>query len=107
MNAPAVVGTGQQPLENLWLIGGLFDSGAIKTSLIVLLVITGGVAAGLAYLFARTRFGLGVVAATSDNQVARILGVPVRQVYRFTWGIGGALAGVAAAVVACVGAVLC
>jgi branched-chain amino acid transport system permease protein len=51
----------------------------------------------LALFFSRTRFGRGVVAATSDNTVARLLGIPVRKVYRFTWAVGGALSGLTAA----------
>lgn len=77
-------------------IGGVL----LPSGRIVALVATGVIAGALWYFFNRTKFGLGVVAATSDNQVARILGIPVRKVYRFTWGVGGALAGLAAALVA-------
>jgi len=33
----------------------------------------------------RTKFGLAVVATTGRSAVARLLGVPVNQVYRFAW----------------------
>lgn len=64
------------------------------------MLLTVAVGVGLALFFKRTKFGLAVVAATSDNTVAKILGIPVRQVARFTWGVGGALAGMAAALIA-------
>ena len=64
---------------------------------ILAFVLTGLVGFGLYVFFQRTRFGQGVVAATSDNTVARLLGVPVRKVYRFTWAVGGALSGLTAA----------
>ncbi|HVE99000.1 MAG TPA: branched-chain amino acid ABC transporter permease [Mycobacteriales bacterium] len=51
------------------------------------------------YLFlSRTKFGLATRAATSDPTVARLLGVRVNSVYLFAWGVGGALSGLAAAV---------
>jgi branched-chain amino acid transport system permease protein len=45
----------------------------------------------------RTKFGLAVLATTGDPVVARVLGVPVNRVYRFTWVAAGLLAGLAAA----------
>lgn len=90
INVPAVVGTGSVDL---------FGAN-INMSLIIAAVVTGAVGAGLAYFFNRTKFGLGVVAATSDNTVARILGIPVNKVYMFTWGVGGALSGLAAGLIA-------
>ena len=56
-----------------------------------------GVAAVAWWFFSRTRFGLGVLATAGDPGVASILGVPILRVYRFVWIIGGALAGLAAA----------
>ncbi|HEX9767386.1 MAG TPA: branched-chain amino acid ABC transporter permease [Nitriliruptorales bacterium] len=79
-----------------WTVGGVI----LPAGRIVALVATAAIAGALWWFFNRTKFGLGVVAATSDNQVARILGIPVRKVYRFTWGVGGALAGLTAALVA-------
>lgn len=55
--------------------------------------------AGALFLFlTRTKFGLATRAATSDPTVARLLGVKVNSVYRFAWGVGGALSGLTAAV---------
>lgn len=96
ISAPSAVGRGQLSLGDLPLVGGLFQGGALTASLLVAVVMTAAIGFALFVFFNRTRFGLGVVAATSDNTVARILGIPVVKVYRFTWGIGGALAGLAA-----------
>ncbi len=96
ISAPSAVGRGQLGLDDIPLIGGIFNGGALTSSLMVAVVLTAGIGFALFTFFNKTRFGLGVVAATSDNTVARILGIPVVKVYRFTWGIGGALAGLAA-----------
>lgn len=58
------------------------------------------VAFGLYLFFTRTKFGLAVVATTGDPTVARLLGVPVNQVYRFAWVTAGVLSGLAAALLA-------
>ena len=63
-------------------------------------VLAAGVAWALYIFFTRTKFGLAVQATTSDPVVARILGVPVNDVYRFAWVAAGALSGVAAALLA-------
>ncbi|MBI4728526.1 MAG: branched-chain amino acid ABC transporter permease [Acidobacteria bacterium] len=62
------------------------------------LALAGATALGLYLFFSRTRFGLAVLAATADPNVARVLGVPVARVYRFSWAIGGILSGLAAAI---------
>jgi branched-chain amino acid transport system permease protein len=90
INVPPVVGTGAIDI---------FGAN-INNSLMAAAIVTAIVGAGLAYFFNKTKFGLGVVAATSDNTVARILGIPVNKVYMFTWGVGGALSGLAAGLIA-------
>jgi branched-chain amino acid transport system permease protein len=58
-------------------------------------------AAGALYVFfKRSKFGLAVLATASNPNVAGVLGVPVNQVYRFAWVLGGALSGLAAALLA-------
>jgi branched-chain amino acid transport system permease protein len=75
--------------------------GATLTSeRVIALLAAAAVALGLWLFFDRTRFGLAVRATTDDAGVARLLGVPVNQVYRFAWVLGGALAGLAAALLA-------
>ena len=88
--APSPVGS--------WRIGVF---GATLTSeRVIALLAAAGVAVALYLFLGRTRFGLAVRATTDDGDVARLLGVPVRQVYRFAWVLGGALAGLAAALLA-------
>lgn len=77
-----------------------FGGASLVAGRVIAMIATAAIAVGLYAFFTRTKFGLGVVAATSDGTVARILGIPVKKVYRFTWGVGGALSGLAAALVA-------
>lgn len=67
---------------------------------LVALALAGATAVGIAQFFQRTKFGLAVRATTSDPGVAKLLGVPVNQVYRFAWVVGGVLSGLAAALLA-------
>jgi branched-chain amino acid transport system permease protein len=67
---------------------------------IVALVMAGAVATAVYLFFTRSKFGLAVLATTGDPTVARLLGVPVNQVYRFAWVAGGALSGLAAGLLA-------
>jgi branched-chain amino acid transport system permease protein len=67
---------------------------------VIALVVAAAVATALFVFFRRSKFGLAVLATASDPSVARVLGVPVNQVYRFAWVVGGALSGVAAALLA-------
>jgi branched-chain amino acid transport system permease protein len=72
----------------------------LSASRVVGIGLAAAVAGALYLFFSRTRFGLAVLATTSDPTVARVLGVPVNQVYRFAWVAAGALSGVAAALLA-------
>jgi branched-chain amino acid transport system permease protein len=67
---------------------------------IVALVMAAAVASAVYLFLTRTKFGLAVQATTGDPTVARLLGVPVDQVYRFAWIAGGALSGLAAGLLA-------
>jgi branched-chain amino acid transport system permease protein len=67
---------------------------------VVALLIAAAVAGALYVFFKRSKFGLAVLATAGDPTVARVLGVPVNQVYRFAWVTGGALSGLAAALLA-------
>ncbi len=93
-----IFGTAQQnapPAVGEWRLRVL--GATLVSSRVVAIVVAAVVAAALYVFFSRTKFGLGVLATTSDPTVARVLGVPVNQVYRFAWVASGALAGVAAA----------
>lgn len=63
---------------------------------VVAIILAGATALAMYLFFARTRFGLAVLAATADPNVARVLGVPVARVYEFSWVLGGVLSGLAA-----------
>ncbi|MBW3615497.1 MAG: branched-chain amino acid ABC transporter permease [Actinobacteria bacterium] len=93
-----IFGTAQQnapPAVGEWRVRVL--GATLVSSRVVAVVVTVLVAGALYVFFSRTKFGLAVLATTSDPIVARVLGVPVNQVYRFAWVAGCALAGVAAA----------
>ena len=51
---------------------------------------------GLSAFLRRTDFGLGVLAAAQDPTMVRLVGVRLRRVSAFTWGIAGGLGAVAA-----------
>ncbi len=72
----------------------------LAASRVIGVIAIGAVAFGLYVFFTRTKFGLAVQATTSDPDVARLLGVPVNQVYRFAWVAAGVLSGLAAALLA-------
>jgi branched-chain amino acid transport system permease protein len=74
----------------------IFDA-TLTAERIVAMVLAAAVAGAIYLFFTRSKFGLAVLATTGDPTVARLLGVPVNQVYRFVWVAGGALAGLAAA----------
>ena len=69
----------------------------LSTAKVAELVLAAAVAAGLYLFLSRTQFGLSTRAATSDPTVARLLGVKVNDVYRFSWLVAGMLSGAAAA----------
>lgn len=82
--------------------GGTVDvfGSTLTAAQLALLALAGGVSLGLWLFLTRTRFGLATRATTSDPTVARLLGVKVNRVYVFAWGVGGLLAGAAAALLA-------
>ncbi len=85
-NAPSPVGAWKVHVFGSTLVGPR----------IVGVVLTAAAAVAVYLFFTRTKFGLAVQATTGDPTVARLLGVPVNQVYRFAWAAGGALSGLAA-----------
>ncbi|HEV2889709.1 MAG TPA: branched-chain amino acid ABC transporter permease [Frankiaceae bacterium] len=63
---------------------------------VISLVVVLAAGLGLAALLKRTDFGLGVLAASDDPTAVRMVGVRLSHVSAFTWGVGAALAAVAA-----------
>ncbi len=49
----------------------------------------------LAWIMARTRFGVAVQAAAEDLEAARLMGIPVARIYALTFAVAAATAGVA------------
>lgn len=78
-------------------------SGAVVTApRLAALVVAAGVALGLTIFLRRTRFGLEVSATTSDMTLARLSGIRVARTRAFVWTTAGAIAGVAAILIASV-----
>lgn len=75
-----------------WKVGAVYVTPTQAISVVVLAV-TG---LALALLLRSTDFGLGVLAAAEDPTAVRLVGVRLARVSSFTWGLGAALAAVAA-----------
>lgn len=77
---------------------GSFHLGTVTVTAprIASFVAAAAVAGGLALFLRRTRLGLAVWAATSDQALARMSGVSVDRVRALVWALGGALSGLAA-----------
>lgn len=81
------------PVQGIgWKVAGVYVTPTQAISLVV--VLAAGI--GLAALLKRTDFGLGVLAAADDPTAVRMVGVKLSRVSAFTWGVGAALASVAA-----------
>ncbi|MGH2758917.1 MAG: branched-chain amino acid ABC transporter permease [Actinomycetota bacterium] len=80
-------------------IGGLgpriFDFYVGPTSILSLIAVA-VIALGLAAFLRRTDFGLGVLAASQDPTMVRLVGVRLSRVSAFTWGLAGGVGAVAA-----------
>lgn len=88
--APSPVGT-----YKLTILGAPLIAPRITALAVAVLAVV-----GVLVFFNKTKFGLAVLATTSDPTVAKILGVPVNRVYQFAWVLGGVLSGLAAALLA-------
>ena len=75
---------------------GFFVSPSRMLALATVLLIGLGLAALLRY----TDFGLGVLAASQDQDASRLVGVPLNKVSSFTWVAAGATSAVAALLIA-------
>jgi branched-chain amino acid transport system permease protein len=94
---------GESPRDPAVAIRGggvrLFDVTVTPTQLLAVVMVA-AVALGLGQFLRRTDFGLGVLAAAQDPDATRLVGVPLRQVTVFVWAAGGAVAALAALLVA-------
>jgi len=73
----------------------VFDFYVGPTSILSLVAVV-AIAFGLAAFLRRTDFGLGVLAASQDPTMVRLVGVRLSRVSAFTWALAGGLGAVAA-----------
>jgi len=79
-----------------WEIAGVI----VSPTQILALVVTLAVGVGFATLLRRTDFGLGVLAAAQDANMARLVGVPLGRVSGFVWAAGAAVTTLGALLIA-------
>lgn len=84
--------------RHIWRFGSI----VVTAPRVASLVVAAAIAIGMAVFLKRTRFGLAVRAATSDQILARLSGVGVDRTRVFVWVLGGALSGVSAILLATV-----
>lgn len=76
--------------------GGLRLGGVLITAQeLLVLGVLGGMAAGLAWFFGRTRLGAGVLAASQDPLAAELVGIGSRRVSSLLWTMAGLVGGLA------------
>ncbi|HEX9890136.1 MAG TPA: branched-chain amino acid ABC transporter permease, partial [Nitriliruptorales bacterium] len=84
------------PIDGSHRVLGVFISNTQLIALVTLAVL----GFGLTWFLRRSDFGLGVLAASQDEEAARLNGVPVARVSAFTWVVAGVLAGIATVLIA-------
>ena len=57
------------------------------------------VVAGLYFLLYRTEIGRAIQATAQDKEIARLMGVNIRQIFAITFGIGAAITGIAGSLI--------
>ncbi len=73
----------------------IFDFYVGPTSILSLVAVA-AIALGLAVFLRRTDFGLGVLAASQDPTMVRLVGVRLSRVSAFTWALAGGVGAIAA-----------
>ncbi|WP_084557742.1 branched-chain amino acid ABC transporter permease [Hamadaea tsunoensis] len=76
---------------------GYIDLGGVRiyTSFLIVLAVTIPILGLMTWIVTKTRMGKAMRATAQDQDAARLMGVNVNRIISFTFGIGGALAGVA------------
>ena len=77
--------------EYIFAVGG--GSVGIGAHQLTLVIVAAGLMLGLHLLLQRTKLGKAMRAMADNEDLARITGIPTERVVRFTWIIGGGLAG--------------
>ena len=80
-------------VEKAFHVGGI----VIRWSSLVIVAVTILVLLLLTYIVTRTRQGKAMRATAQDQDGARLMGIDVNRTISFTFGLGGAMAGIAAA----------
>jgi branched-chain amino acid transport system permease protein len=96
-------GTKPKGLDPIW--GGRFTlfGAVIAYQRLLVLLVTLVTVAAMIFLFQRTQFGRQVRAVAADRETAQLYGVPVGRLSILSFGIAGALAGLAGVLIAGVG----
>jgi branched-chain amino acid transport system permease protein len=89
-------GSGQKQSPSV-LPTGHFEIGGVRvyTNMLVVLAVTIPILFLMTYIVTRTRAGKAMRATAQDPDAARLMGVNVNKIISFTFGVGGALAGIA------------
>lgn len=99
--APMLFGTDPMLLPRAIPTGDVSVAGAsISVNGLVNIVLGVAIAAGLYVLLQRTKFGLAIRATASNDQTARLMGIPTRSVTLFSWALAGVLGMLAAVMIA-------
>ena len=76
-------------------IGGIIIPYARLATFVLALIVV----AGLYFLLHRTEIGRAIQATAQDKEIARLMGVNIRQIYAITFGIGAAITGTAGSLI--------
>ena len=76
----------------LFLLGLIIPYSRLVTFFLALLIIS-----GLWFFLSRTETGRAIRATSLDKEVARLMGVNIREIYAITFGVGAAITGLAGA----------
>lgn len=71
------------------------EIGRLSSLHVTIVIVVLSIATGIAILLYRTRVGLKLRAAADNRELANISGVSLPRVAWLTWGLGGAIAGIA------------
>jgi len=82
------------------LPSGAFTIGGVRIDYDTLIVVgvTIPILLGMVWMVSKTRFGRAMRATAQDSDAARLMGINVNRIISLTFGLGGALAGVAAVI---------
>lgn len=104
--AGLIWGHSPQSLENP-LVGEELRFAGITLGMedVAVIVVTVALTVGLYFFFGRTKIGLAMQAASQNQLAAYYMGIPVKRVQGFIWGLSGVVAGIAGILFATKGSV--